>query len=136
MSAIANIAVLDGESTPVTHTFYPIQSGPDSFWRESIAALSLIGQSTIKLTFRQDPRSGLFRQTWVLETPALETAGSQNAAGYTAGPKVAYSSKYKVDVIHHNRSSTQFRKNARVMASNLLLNAIMLDANDNLNTPY
>lgn len=136
MGAIANIAIQDGEASPVTHTFYPLQSAPDAVWRENVSNLALIGQPTIKLSQKHDARSGLYRTTVVMTIPALETAGDQNSAGYTAGPKVAYFSSAKLELIHHNRSSVQFRENLRVLLADLLGETVMIDANDNLLLPY
>lgn len=72
----------------------------------------------------------------VLALPALETVTAQNSAGYTAAPKVAYTNQVSVDFILPNRGTAQQRKDLRVLLSNLLANAQIVDMVENLNRPY
>lgn len=136
MSAIANIAILDGQGTPATHTFYPVQSDPQANYRENIASLALVGQGTVAISMLSRASDSLQKVRVVLELPALETVTAQNSAGYTASPKVAYSNKVTMDLFLPARGTAAQRKDLRVLASNLLLNAQVVDAIDNLNRPY
>jgi len=133
MSAIASIAILDGQGTPVTHTMYPLRSGDKSTWRENQAGLALIGQGVVDMTVKQGP---LNKVRLLLELPALETATGANSAGYTAAPKVAYSNKAIVELFLPSRATAAQRKDLRVLLSNLLLNATVIDSIENLNVPY
>lgn len=133
MSQIANIAIQDGQGTPVTHTFYPLRSGDKSTWRENQAGLSLIGQGIVDMSVKQGP---LNKVRLVLELPALETATGANASGYTAAPKVAYSNKAIVELFLPARGTAAQRKDLRVLLSNLLKDATILDSVENLNVPY
>lgn len=136
MSAIANIAILDGQGTPATHTFYPVQSDPIALYRENLPALALIGQGTASLEIRSKVHDSLQRIRVVLALPALETATGANANGYTAAPRVAYTNTATVDFILPARSTAAQRKDLRVLLSNLLLDAQVIDTVDNLNRPY
>lgn len=136
MSAIANIAIQDGKSTPATHTFIPVQSDPDAIFRESDAALPLIGQGTVQITLRSKVSDALQKVRVVLELPALETATGANGSGYTAAPRVAYSNKAIIDLILPSRGTVAQRKDLRVLLANLLANAQIIDSIDNLNRPY
>lgn len=136
MSAIANIAILDDQGTPVTHTFYPVQSDPSALYRENLPSSALIGQGTISLEIRSKVSDSLQRVRAVLALPALETATGANANGYTAAPKVAYTNTATVDFILPARSTAAQRKDLRVLLSNLLLNDQVIDVIDNLNRPY
>lgn len=51
--AIANIVVNDGKSTPVAHTFVPIQDGADSRYVNDTGASTLAGQETLGLAIRR-----------------------------------------------------------------------------------
>lgn len=133
MSAIANIAIQDGQGTPVTHTFFPLRSGDKSTWRENQTGLALIGQGVVDMMVKQGP---LNKIRLVLELPALETATGANAAGYTAAPKVAYSNKVVVELFLPSRGTAAQRKDLRILASNLLKDATILDSIENLNVPY
>lgn len=136
MSAIANIAIQDGQETPATHTFYPITSGSNSSWRENQVSLPLVGQGTIVQTLKTDVKSGLNRVRLVLDVPALETATSANSQGYTAAPRIAYSNRVTVEFILPSRGTAAQRTDVRALLSNLLKDATVIDTIDNLNTPY
>lgn len=136
MSAIANIAIQDGQATPATHTFYPVASGNDSVWRENQSALPLVGQGTVHQTLKLDSKTGLNRVRLVLDVPALETATAANSQGYTAAPKVAYSNRVTVEFILPSRGTAAQRKDLRVMLSNLIKDGTIVDTIDSLNMPY
>lgn len=136
MAQIANIAINDGATTPVSHTFVPVVSTPVPFYRETIGALALVGQGRITIGNRSAANAALQRVKITLELPALETAAGNNAEGYTAAPKVAYTNSVVVDLILPSRGTVQQRKDLRVMLSNLMLNAQVVDAVDNLAQPY
>lgn len=136
MSAIANIAIQDGQASPATHTFVPIKSGLESQWRENQAGLPLIGQPTITSVLKLNSQNGLNRVKMVLELPALETATAANSQGYTAAPKVGYSNRITIDMVLPSRGTSAQRKDLRVLARNLLADAVVVDLIDNLNTSY
>lgn len=137
MSAIANIVINDGQAAPVAHTFYPQASDPDAIFRESLAGIALVGNGSVKATAKlSQAAEGMNRVRVVLALPALETVTAQNSAGYTAAPKVAYTNQVSVDFILPNRGTAQQRKDLRVLLSNLLANAQIVDMVENLNRPY
>jgi hypothetical protein len=136
MAQIASIAILDGATTPVTHTFTPIATQPVPNYREAIPSLALVGQGRIAIENRTAASASLQKVTVRLELPALETASGQNAEGYTAAPKVAYTNSVRVDLILPARGTVQQRKDLRIMLSNLLKDAQVIDAIDNLAQPY
>lgn len=137
MSAIAAIVINDGQATPVAHTFNPVASSPDALYREAQSGLALIGQGRIgtstKLTKNGD---GVNRVTVKLELPALETITAQNAQGYTAAPKVAYTNTVIVSFLLPGRGTAAQRKDLRVLLGNLLANAQVIDLVENLNVQY
>lgn len=134
MSAIAPIVIADGQGTPVSHTFNPVQSNPDAFYREAQASLPIVGQGTVKLVVKQD--SSLNRVKVSLALPCLETATGANSSGYTAAPKVAYTVTANVEFLLPSRSTVAQRKDLRVLLKNLLTDAQIVDAVDNINIPY
>lgn len=134
MSAIANIVINDGKATPVAHTFTPVQSSPFAMYRESLSTLPLIGNGIVEL--RSTAQGDLNKMKIVLSLPVLETQTGANAQGYTAAPKVAYTNKVNMEFFLPARGTGDQRKDLRVLASNLLLNAQIVDAIDNVNVPY
>jgi hypothetical protein len=137
MSAIANIVINDGQATPVAHTFYPTASDPDAQFAENLSGIALIGNGNIKVSVKRVAQDGgMNRVRIVMALPALETASAQNSAGYTAAPKVAYTHTVSADFILPNRGTAQQRKDLRVLLANLLANAQVVDAIENLARPY
>jgi hypothetical protein len=134
MSAIAPIVINDGQATPVAHTFNPVRSSPDAFYREALSTINILGQGTVSMRLSSD--GTLNRVKMSLALPSLETATGANSQGYTAAPKVAYTNTVNFEFILPSRGTAAQRKDLRVLASNLLLNAQIIDALENLNIPY
>lgn len=124
MSAIANITVFDGAATPVSHTLTPISvSKPkngriEAFWRETGLAVPTIAQPRLLLA-NERLKSGVYVSERTLEIPVMESISGQNAAGYTASPKVAHIQKDVRKQFMHERSDTAGRRLTRQMGNNL-----------------
>jgi len=109
MAQQANITVFDGATTPVTHSIKTDgvrQEGATAFalWKESVGTVPDYAQ--IRLTqVRQKLRSGAVKVTSRVEVPVMESVSGQNAAGYTAAPKVAYTERHEYVTYKHQRST-------------------------------
>jgi hypothetical protein len=136
MSAIGNLVIQDGAGSPVTHTFYPIQSGQLSLFRENQAGLPIVGQGVISVAVKADQKGGLNKVRVSMDLPALETATGANSAGYTAAPKVAYSNKVTMEFFLPSRGTAAQRKDLRVLIADLMTEALLIDAIENINVPY
>lgn len=126
MSSIANIVAFDGASTPVSHTLIPdsVTREKDevtAVWVEKLAGIPDIAQvrCTIK---RKKLGSGVSRVSIRTEVPVMESIGSQNAAGYTAAPKIAFIDTEESVFYAHERSTTTSRKICRQLHNNILAN--------------
>lgn len=135
MSAIQNIVVADGKTTPVDHTLIPVTSGLNASWRENASGLPLIGQMTVATTLKLGS-NGINRVRCVLDIPALETATAANSSGYTAAPRVAYSNRVAIEFILPSRGTDEQRRDLRVILSNLLAGDMASDLIDHLNAAY
>lgn len=126
MASQANIAVFDGAATPVTHTLVPIGvaktgSVVEASWREANVSLPIMAQ--IRLVTRSETlKSGVMRLSASSVVPVMETAGAQNAAGYTAPPKVAYETTFTTTEYKSPRSTISDSRLARQLHVNLLGN--------------
>lgn len=136
MAQIAPIVIADGAATPVNHTFNPVATSPEAVYRESLAGIALVGQGLVSMVNKSGSNAALQRIRIKLALPALETATGQNAAGYTAAPKVAYENLVVVDFVLPTRGTAAQRKDLRVLLSNLLKDAQVIDIVENLNVPY
>lgn len=124
MSQAANIVAFDGASTPVTHTFVPIGNRNDeklgmvAFWREALAAVPIYANARIT-TFAKKLRNGNERVEVRVEVPVMETISNQNAAGYTAAPKIAYTNQVSLVAYFNERSSIAERRLIRQLCVNV-----------------
>lgn len=123
MSAIANITVFDGAATPVSHTLTPVSvtrkdDEVTALWREVVASVPTYAQvyASLKLTLL---KSGVWKAEFSVVTPVMEAVLNQNAAGYTAAPKVAFEDKCIVIEFAHPRSTVTSRRLNRMMAINI-----------------
>lgn len=127
MSAIANIAVYDGAATPVLHTLVPISvvregnSGIKALWREQLASVPTEAQVSVQMKL-QTLKNRVVRAEVTVEVPVMETVTNQNAAGYTAAPKVAYVDRETFISYQHSRSTITSRRLARQIMVNILNN--------------
>jgi hypothetical protein len=128
MSAIANITVFDGAATPVSHTLVPISVSREAKgnsvraeWREVSAAVPAYAQvrASADITLM---KSGVYKTEFMVVVPVMESVSGQNAAGYTAAPKVAYENTFKTTAFLHQRSTVTDRRLARQILVNLLGN--------------
>lgn len=124
MAQQANITVFDGASTPVSHTL--IGEGVEKLadgslvarWKESLIGVPDYAQMRITATKKKLP-SGVFRVAFRAEVPVMESISGQNAAGYTAAPKVAYTDTAEQVGYYHERSTIAGRRLVRQIVTNL-----------------
>ncbi len=124
MASIANITVFDGASTPVSHTLVPTSVTREgkkviAEWREQIATLPASAQVSCTMT-AEVLKSGVTRVDVKTQVPVMESISGQNAAGYTAAPKVAYVDTMVTTGFFHERSTVISRRLARMIHANLL----------------
>lgn len=123
MSQIANIAVYDGAATPVLHTLVPVSVTRESGkvtaeYRENSASVPVNAQVRLTLSL-QLAKSGVYRVEARTVVPVMETVSGQNAAGYTAAPKVAYENTVVTTGYFHERSDVLGRRLVRQLALNI-----------------
>jgi len=124
MSNIANIVAFDGAATPVSHTFVPVSVTRDkgevvAVWREQQASLPLMAQGSITMKLKK-LASGIWRVSTRTEIPVMEAILNQNAAGYTAAPKVAYVNTNETVGFFSERSSLTEHRLVRQLHINVL----------------
>lgn len=126
MSQIANITVFDGAATPVSHTLVPVSVTREkgeitALWREQIATLPTEAQVSATAKLKSQP-NGQVRVELSVSVPVMETVTNQNAAGYTAAPKVAFVDRMTCVSYQHPRSTITSRRLARMLLVNMLNN--------------
>lgn len=126
MSAQANITVFDGASPTVSHLLEPLNSAIDpntgelvASWAERLPTVPDYASVRVKTTQKKN-KDGVNRLFVQVEVPIMETVLNQNAAGYTASPKVAYSLKAQFVFYAPERSTLAERRMVRQLAVNLV----------------
>lgn len=125
MSAQANLIAFDGASTPSSHTLVGIGVSTDpktreivALYREGVTTLPVYAQVSCELRARRLP-TGVWRVQKTTEVPVMESISGQNAAGYTAAPKVAYINKIIEIGFFHERSTIADRRLTRQLHVNI-----------------
>lgn len=123
MSAISNITVFDGAATPVSHTLVAESVTKErgkvtAVWREKIATLPQYAQIALTMTMEKT-KSGVYMVEERLEVPVMESVSGQNAAGYTAAPKVAYTDTQVIRGMFHERGTVTGRRLCRQLGLNV-----------------
>ncbi len=127
MAQQSAITVFDGATTPVTHTLQPVDNkiGKDgsrvAVWRENVPTLPVEAQMRAEL-IQRELQGGLVETRIAVIVPVMEAINGQNAAGYTAAPKVAYSDKAELRVVSHRRSTVASRRLCKQALLNLVNN--------------
>jgi len=124
MSAIANIVAYGAEATPLPHTFKPIsvsRMGEEVLaeYREDITDVPPALQPYVKLRSRKLP-SGVEQTRITVAIPVQEVITNQNAAGYTAAPKVAHTLSGEVTFHFSPRAIISQRRQLRQIMYNML----------------
>lgn len=124
MSAQANITVFDGAATPVSHTLVAsgvkvLKDGTQlAVYREQLSSLPLKAQVRVEARMRDFP-TGVTESRFDVFVPVMESVSGQNAAGYTAAPKVAYEDRFALVQYAHPRSTLASRRLCKQIALNL-----------------
>lgn len=126
MSALSNISVYDGAGTPALHTLTAISLSREkdavtAYWRENNGALPTAACLSATMSL-QRLKSGVHRSELRVTVPAMESISGQNAAGYTAAPKIAYEDTFVLVGFHHDRSTLNSRRLARMILVNIANN--------------
>lgn len=137
MAQIASITINDGQSTPVAHAFNPVISIPPTYRRNGVAGQAVIAQERLLIqTVMAKTVNGVNRVQLELVVPVTEQASGGTASGYVAPPAIAHEMRVKVEFFFHQRSDKQGRKDLRTLLTNLLNNAQVVSATDDLEQPY
>lgn len=121
MPSIANIVVMDGAATPLSHTYSATQGatmGVQALWRERLTAGALKFFPTFTGWIRDAINgSDYLRQRFSLNIPIT---------GVIDGKTVELrASKINVEFIFHEESTEQERKDARTLIRNFLGDALV-----------
>ena len=109
MSAIAAFTIADGKTTPVNHTFSPvnIDSGGIAKWADRSIGIAL-GYNTFSLLLRQPSKTARnHKVTMKLELPVLEVTSASTASGIQPAPTKAFGLFANVELILPDRATAE-----------------------------
>lgn len=139
MSAIANVVINDGQSTPVSHTFAPVTIDAQGVakWADRSGGIS-VGFSTLSYSLKNPTGSSKsYKLTAKVVLPVLEQTAPSTATGIQPAPTVAYNLIANVEMVMPERSTAQDRKNLLAYVKNYLANATVITAGvENYETVY
>lgn len=138
MAAQADLALLDGQATPVSKTFSNRGSAvqPDggvmATWMDITSGIQ-IGMPTVMLKVRMTPtQTGVVKR---IQLPVLEVISGSDG-GYTPSPKVAYFLFSKEEFTLPARSTLAQRKDLLAFSKNMNAHVVMQNAVHNLEATW
>lgn len=140
MPALSAISLVDGQSTPITHTFDPGWNNANAQQWEDRASAFPIGYNTLLFNM-QRPRgnANVANRQYVLNVklmmPYLETLGTSDS-GLTPAPTVSHRLAMEQFWYLPDRSSEQQRKDLRTMGFDLRSNTHLISFIDKLALPF
>lgn len=142
MAARANIVINDGQTTPVAHTFNP-NSGDGNVPGVSIISYEdrsggiQVGFPVASLSTRKPTKTNRnYKVTVKVSVPVLEVVTNSTVSGIAPAPTVAYTVTSVQDFIMPERSSLAARKDLLAYVKNLMANAVMTAAIQDLESPW
>jgi hypothetical protein len=139
MSAIAPVVLLDGQATPVSHTFAPvtIDAAGVAKWADRSTGIS-VGFPQLSYSLKNpNGTSKNYRLTAKVTLPVLEQTSPSTSTGIQPAPTVAYNLIANVDIVLPERSTLGDRKNLIAYVRNYLANAAVITAGvENYETVY
>ncbi len=141
MAAQANIALTDGEASPVVHTFVTKGSRAQpngkvvANWREA-SSVNAEGDNTLVAHYQEGTgANGTIKHTYVLSMPVLETVGT-NDSGITPPATKAFENVGVLEFRCSRRSTAQQRENLVKMLADLAAEAVILNEVENRETAW
>lgn len=143
MGAIANIVLNDGQTTPVAKTFAVRRVGDVggegnlAEW-EDRSSTYYIGYNRIVLetSFPKASRPDTIRMRIRVTTPKMENVTNSTVSGVAPAPRVSYTPMFDGTFVIPTRSSLQDRKDLLAYVRNLLANAQVIAAAEQLDVPF
>lgn len=138
MAARGNITLTDGATTPVAHVFYPItKKGEVLFWVDRTATSVPIGQDQLSLLQRVPGKQAKsYKFSWKLQKKTLEQTSPSTTTGIQPQPTLAYENIAAIDIVCHERSSLQERRDLLTQVRDLIDEAITTAQVESLDLIY
>lgn len=130
MAAIASITLNDGASTPVAHTFSPVNKGPDgvALWKDRSSGISL-GFPAVSLSVRAPSKASRnYKVTAKVVVPTLDVTSPSTSTGIQPAVTKAYDSIAVMTFTLSERTTELERTHLLAYVTHLLANANLVNA--------
>lgn len=137
MAAISQIQLLDGQATPVSHNFDPVNIVSDvAKWADRSGGISL-GFPVVTNSLRQPTKgSRAYKMTIKVVVPVLEVTSPSTSTGIQPAPTKAYDLMANVDFVLPERSTLAQRSDLLAFVKNMLANAVVTNGVKNFESVY
>lgn len=129
MAAIAPLVLLDGQTTPVSHTFAPVNIMNDvARWADRAGGIS-VGFPEVTHSLRGPTKgSRAYKLQTKVVMPVLEVSAPGTSTGFQPAPTKAYDLIASVEIIMPERSTLAQRKDILAYCKNVLASAVVTAA--------
>lgn len=126
MAAIAPITLLDGQPTPASHTFSPVNIVNDvAHFADRSGGIS-VGFPAVTFMLRPPTKgSRAYKLSLKVVLPILEVTAPGSASGFQPAPTKAYDLIGSVEIIMPERSTQLQRRDILAYTKNLLADAVV-----------
>lgn len=130
MTAIAALTLADGQTTPVNHTFSPVNIDANGVarWADRSGGVAL-GYPAITFSIKAPTKTQRsYKVNAKVVTPVLEQTSASTATGIQPAPTLAYNLLANVEFVLPERSTLAQRKDLLAYLKNYLANAAVITA--------
>lgn len=137
MAAIAPITLPDGQTTPVQHTFGPVNIIDDvARWADRVNGIS-VGFPTLTHSLRSPTKgSRAYKLTTKVVLPVLEVTSPATGTGIQPAPTKAYDLIATVEIVMPERSTKQQRQDILAFSKGILSHAVVKAAVEDFESIY
>lgn len=128
MPALATITINDGATTPVAHAYTPVTTdGLIASMKERVGVP--VGYPSLGVSVRPPVKGGeVYKERFTLALPVTAVVNGVTVVDYT--------NTGTIELLLSERSTTQNRKDLRVLLANLLAHATIVSVVENLEPIY
>lgn len=138
MAAIAALTLADGQSTPVNHTFNPVNIDATGVarWADRIGGIA-IGYPVVSVSLRSPTKdSRAYKLVIKVISPTLEVTSPSTATGIQPAPTKAYDCIFSGEMVLPERSTLAQRKDLLAFVKNMLANGVITNAVNDFESVY
>lgn len=137
MPAFSALTLLDGATTPVSHTFNPLTLiGNEAKYVDRVTGITLGYPVVTFQTSQPGKQSTMSKVRFKIAMPVMEVVNAATYNGITPAPTKAYDMTFDGTFFLPQRSTLQDRKHIRAFVKNILADALVTALVETQETVY